>query len=207
MGKQFEGQTFNGPVGEINGAFPLPGFEGQTFNGPVGEINGPNPDPGFEGQIFNGPVGVVNGADQPSGDDFQFPQSLQCNCPDQSRPGSWICIKDEPQCQCQCKPFAVYEPLVMTNMTSSSPRQKRQFNQTYNGSVGQVLNCSPSSGFGSCGGFDGQTSIESVGSDQVITSTNPNANPSASGISPQEFVNDLGIRYKGNYFNMHLNTL
>ena len=44
--------------------------------------------PGFEGQTFNGPVGVVNGADQPSGDDFQFPKSLQCNCPDQSRPGT-----------------------------------------------------------------------------------------------------------------------
>ena len=34
--------------------------------------------------------------------------------------GSWICIKDEPQCQCQCKPFAVYEPSVMTNMISST---------------------------------------------------------------------------------------
>jgi len=81
-------------------------FEGATYNGAVGEINGPISGPGFEGQTFNGPVGVVNGADQPSGDDFQFPQSLPCNCPDQSRPGSWICIKDEPQCQCQCKPFA-----------------------------------------------------------------------------------------------------
>jgi hypothetical protein len=87
-------------------------FEGQSFNGPVGEINGPNPGPGFEGQTFNGPVGVVSGSDQ-----------------------------------------------VASQVTTG------------------------------------------------ITSTNPNANPSESGITPQEFVNDLGIRYKGNYFNMHLNTL
>jgi len=207
-------------------------FEDQTFNGPVGEINGFSPNlPGFEGQTFNGPVGVVNGADQPSGDDFQFPKSLQCNCPDQSRPGSWICIKDEPQCQCQCKPFAVYEPSVMTNMISSTPRQKRQFDYPqFNGPVGEINGNNPNlPGFegqtfnGPVGenngsnpgpGFEGQTSNGPVGvvsgSDQVasqISSTNPSANPSESGISPQEFVNDLGIRYKGNYFNMHLNTL
>ena len=111
--RQFEGQQFNGPVGEINGFNPnLPGFEGQTFNGPVGEINGSNPGPGFEEQTSNGPVGVVSGSDQAS-----------------------------------------------SQVTTG------------------------------------------------ITSTNPNANPSASGITQQEFVNDLGIRYKGNYFNMHLNTL
>jgi len=185
----------------------------QNFNGPIGEINGPISLPGFN-QTFNGPVGVVNGADQPSGDDFQFPQSLPCNCPDQSRPGSWICIKDEPQCQCQCKPFAVYEPSIMTNMiNSANPRQKRQFEgQTFNGPVGEINGSNPGPG------FEGQTFNGPVGavsgSDQVgsqattgIISTNPNANPSASGISPQEFVNDLGIRYKGNYFNMHLNTL
>ena len=109
--RQFEGQSFNGPVGEINGFNPyLPGFEGQTFNGPVGEINGSNPGPGFEEQTSNGPVGVVSGSDQ-----------------------------------------------VASQVTTG------------------------------------------------ITSTNPN--PSESGITQQEFVNDLGIRYKGNYFNMHLNTL
>merc|ERR1712106_100722 len=199
--RQFEDQTFNGPVGEINGAFPLPGFEGQTFNGPVG---------------------VVNGADQPSEDIFQFPQSLQCNCPDQSRPGSWICIKDEPQCQCQCKPFAVYEPSVMTNMISSSPRQKRQFQgQQFNGPVGEITSSNPGPAFegqtfnGPVGEINGSNPgpVGVVGgSDQVasqvttgITSTNPNTNPT--GIAPIDFVNDLGIRYKGNYFNMHLNTL
>ena len=93
-----------------------------------------------------------------------------------------------------------------------SPRQKRQiFKQTFNGPVGEI------NGSNAGPGFEGQTSNGSVGvvsgSDQAssqvttgITSNNPNANPSASGISPQEFVNDLGIRYKGNYFNMHLNT-
>merc|ERR1712106_325044 len=144
---------------------------------------------------FNGPVGVVNGADQPSEDIFQFPQSLQCNCPDQSRPGSWICIKDEPQCQS----FAVYEPSVMTNMISSSPRQKRQFQgQQFNGPVGEITGSSPGP-VGVVGGSDQVASQVTTG----ITSTNPNTNPSASAI---DFVNDLGIRYKGYDFNMHLNT-
>ena len=31
--KQFGGQTFNGPVGKINGPMDLPEFKGQTFNG------------------------------------------------------------------------------------------------------------------------------------------------------------------------------
>ena len=106
--RQFEGQQFNGPVGEINGSNPGPAFEGQTFNGPVGEINGSNP----------GPVGVVGGSDQVASQ-------------------------------------------VTTGITSTNPNPN----------------------------------------------TNPNTNPSASGIAPIEFVNDLGIRYKGNYFNMHLNTL
>jgi len=94
----------------------------------------------------------------------------------------------------------------MTNMiNSANPRQKRQFEgATYNGQIGEInRNISGP-------GFEGQTFNGPVGTDQVTTgiiSTNPNANPSASGISPQEFVNDLGIRYKGNYFNMHLNTL
>ena len=33
--RQFEGQTFNGPVGQIFGN-PGQGFKGQTFNGPIG---------------------------------------------------------------------------------------------------------------------------------------------------------------------------
>ena len=39
--KQFEGQTFNGPVGQISGR-PGPGFEGQIFNGPVGNQRRPS---------------------------------------------------------------------------------------------------------------------------------------------------------------------
>ena len=48
----------------------LPGFEGQPFNGGVGQINGPMNLPGIEEPTFNGPV-VVNQPSPP-------PQTCNC---------------------------------------------------------------------------------------------------------------------------------
>ena len=135
----------------------------------------------------------------------------------------------------QIEPTSKRLSIPLDKLPWTSPRQKRQFDypqfngpvgeingnnpnlpgfegQTFNGPVGEINGSKPGPG------SEGQTSNGPAGvvsgsnpvSSQVttgITSTNPNANPSASGISPQEFVNDIGIRYKGNYFNMHLNTL
>ena len=109
--RQFEGQSFNGPVGQINGGDPGQGFEGQSFNGPIGshrpsfgqpiQSGGNQPLAGTSGQSNSNQQ--QGGADQPSSPAglFQFPRNLPCNCPNQSsRPGTLICFKDEHECQC-----------------------------------------------------------------------------------------------------------
>ena len=113
-----------------------------------------------------------------------------------------ICFKDEHECQCECRPFAVYEPSsVATNVIS---RGNRQFEgQTFNGPVGTV-NGSPGQG------FEGQTFNGPVGSftSDIVQGQTSGVVSSTTGSSDfsqlEEFVNILGIKYRGHYFNMHL---
>jgi len=194
-------------------------FQGQVFHGNIGVLQGDIPanSSAFQEQTFHGQIEHIEGQLQPSNIDLpNLPSSLSCDCPNQSNPGTWICVKDEePQCTCQCKPFVVYEP-KMTNLV----RKERSFEkQQIMGTVGQLCigtsenECNepqngsiPDQGVLPSSSTNTEPNPSSSTSADSNLSSNTNAGKNTSQMRPlEELVNDSGVEYNAHYFNLHMN--
>jgi len=135
----------------------------------------------------------------------QFPQSLDCLCPNnQNKPGTIICLTGQ-SCQCECEQFVIYEPLKNQVRGKRSP----QFDNNFMSGVGSIQNCTPNEPCYSSSAIPESNPGIQPGSD--VQQPNNVGGATSIGISSPPidrndivFLNDQGTRYRGHYFNWEI---